>query len=196
MEQVSQMANELTQTFSQSPKTSTPTTTSNLSRENHAALFAIINKARMLNGWQTRTAQELDQTIRTWGEMLNSYQIPLAAYPELYRRAFDVRQERMRQGGEVPQMDATLLVSQWTGPNGLQSDLRQREIDQGRTLPSTAQSQCERCLGNEAGFERLFDDQGNAAGLRKNCDHRPIVEGEGIWLHLQRLKENAKPRAA
>lgn len=117
----------------------------------------------MLNGWQTRTAQELDQTIRTWGEMFAHYQIPVTAYPELYQRAFDVRQLRLRDGKDAPQMDATLLVSQWTGDWGLKAQLRQREVEAGRTLGANAESVCERCFGS--GFEIV---EGRGA---RRCDH-------------------------
>lgn len=120
----------------------------------------------MLNGWQTRTAQELDNTIRTWGEMMNSYDIPITSYPELYRRAFDVRQEKMRSATDVPQMDATLLVSQWTGPYGLKAELKQRQIDAGRTLPETAESVCSTCYGT--GYKTI--QQGGYSGTVK-CDH-------------------------
>jgi hypothetical protein len=125
----------------------------------------------MLNGWQTRTAQELDQTIRTWGEMFNHYQIPLTAYPQLYQRGFDVRQQKLQTGGDVPQMDATLLVSQWTGEYGLRAELRQREIDAGRTLGANAASVCKHCNGS--GFKRVtgFDYQGGYTCVVK-CDHR------------------------
>lgn len=166
MEQIGKMASEQMQTLSRSLQPSTPTTTSILSREQHAALFAVINKSRMLNGWQTRTAQELDQTIRTWGEMMNSYSIPISAYPDLYRRAFDVRQEKLRVANNVPQMDATLLVSQWTGPYGLKNELKQREIDAGRTLPGNAESQCPKCYGT--GYKTI--QQGSYSGTVK-CDH-------------------------
>ena len=116
-----------------------------------------------MNGWTTRTAQELDQTIRTWGEMFAHYQIPVSAYPELYQRGFDVRQLKMREGKDVPQMDATLMVSQWTGDWGLRAQLRQREVEAGRTLASNAESICQRCLGS--GWEVV---EGKGA---RRCDH-------------------------
>ncbi len=122
----------------------------------------------MLNGWQTRTAQELDQTIRTWGEMMNHYQIPITAYPDLYRRAFDVRQSKIQKGDEAPQMDATLLISQWTGAFGLQNELRQREIDQGRTLTPNAESVCRHCLGS--GWRKIDPD--DRLSPVKRCDHQ------------------------
>lgn len=128
----------------QNPPTSTLTI---LAREDHAALFAVINKSRLLNGWQTRTAQELDPTIRIWHEAFSFYQIPSSAYPQLYQRALDVRQQKMQSGGDVPQMDATLLISQWTGNYGLQVQLRQREVEKGRMLPANAESVCQDCFG-------------------------------------------------
>ena len=168
MEQIGTIAkNAQMQTLSQNQQISTPTTTSILSREQHAALFAYINKARMLNGWQTRTAQELDQTIRTWGEMLNSYNIPASAYPDLYKRCFDVRQERLRSNPQdVPSMDATLIVSQWTGSFGLKAELKQREIDAGRTLGTNAESVCQHCFGT--GFRTVQKGNYNEA---VKCEH-------------------------
>lgn len=100
--------------------------TNSVSVEQNVALWKLINRSRMLNGWTTKTAEELDDTIETWGEMFNHYQIPTTAYPELYLRGFDVRQRKMNLGQEPPQMDATLLVSQWTGENGLQKELREK----------------------------------------------------------------------
>ena len=123
----------------------------------------------MLNGWSTRTAQELDATIRTWAEIFAKYQIPSSAYGELYQRAFDVRQSRMRTHQDAPQMDATLLVSQWTGEWGLKAALRQREIDAGRTLTSNAESTCPKCHGT--GFENIKDENGNHLGVKSGCTH-------------------------
>ena len=125
----------------------------------------------MLKGWQTRTAQELDQTIRTWAEMMNHYDIPTSAYAELYQRAFDVRQGRMQEGRDVPQMDATLLVSQWTGGFGLKAQLKQREVEAGRTLSTNAESVCDQCFGT--GFKTTRE--GNYSRAEK-CDHGNGVE--------------------
>lgn len=97
-----------------------------ITRDSHAALFALINKSRLLNGWMMRTAQELDPTIRAWHELFTEYSIPISAYEQLYKRAFEFRQRRMNQGQDCPTMDCTLLVSQWTGENGLQKELREK----------------------------------------------------------------------
>lgn len=120
----------------------------------------------MLNGWQTKTAQELDATIQTWGEIFNRYEIPLDAYQELYRLAFDTRQTKMQLGGDVPMMDATLFVSQWTGANGLKAERRQRQIDTGRTLAENAQSVCKFCGGS--GWRQV--GEGRNAPVER-CDH-------------------------
>lgn len=53
----------------------------------------------------------------------------------------------MRESKDVPTMDATLLVSQWTGEYGLRNELRQKEVAAGRTLTGNAESVCEFCLG-------------------------------------------------
>jgi len=84
-------------------------------REQHRAIYQIINKVRMLNGWATKTAQELDARIHVWAEILNDYNIPYEYYDELYKLAFDVRQTKTQEGSKVPFFGAELLVSCWTG---------------------------------------------------------------------------------
>jgi hypothetical protein len=120
-----------------------------ISRERHAALFSVINKVRMLNGWQTRTAQELDATIRTWNEVLEH--VPIEAYPELYKRSFQVRARSLNVGKQPPDFDATLLYSQWIGENGLRAELHRKDIESGRLLTETAVSDCDLCHGS--GYE-------------------------------------------
>jgi hypothetical protein len=123
---------------------SQPSSIATIPAEQHQALFVLINKSRMLNGWQTRTAKELDATIQTWGEIFNRYQIPTSAYLELYQRAFDVRQRKLRSGEDVPMMDATLIVSQWTGDHGLMRELRERK-EQHLALPEHRVKVCPKC---------------------------------------------------
>lgn len=122
----------------------------------------------MLNGWATKTAAELDATIETWGDMFNHYQIPISAYPELYRRAFDTRQKKMQHGGEVPMMDATLIVSQWTGEHGLEKELReQSKVDPAHRLnePRTPPP-CFTCLGT--GKQVFGDRRGEICECEQN----------------------------
>lgn len=202
MEKINQTietVNEQQQTFSNRPETSTPTipaqaaiSSSDIPPEQHAALFAVINKSRMLNGWGMSTPGELDQQIRTWAEQFNRHDIPIRAYAELYNRAFDVRIEKMTKSGDGPAMDATLLISQWIGEHGLKAEMHRREIESGRILTDVAASQCQRCEGMN--MERVFDDKGFSLGLKKGCDHRPIVTGEGIAVYLDRLSSRRKLR--
>jgi hypothetical protein len=78
-------------------------------------------------------SKELDPTIKVWYEALCFYDIPPSAYPELYKRALDVRQAKLQAGdpNKTPSLDAALLLSQWTGPYGLKAELKQRQIDAG-----------------------------------------------------------------
>lgn len=140
--------------------------TKTIPAEQHAALFAVINRVRMLNGWSTRTAMDLDPTIRTWADVFDRYDVPYQYYNTLYLRAFDVRQSKLMLGQEPPSFDASLLISQWTGPNGLRQELRQREIETRRTLPENAASGCELCFGT--GFKRTSEER-TAPVVR--CDH-------------------------
>jgi hypothetical protein len=135
-----------------------------LDPNSHAALFALINKSRLLNGWQTRSAQELDPTIRTWHEAFSFYGIPVSAYNELYQRALEFRALRLATGHEPPQMDATLLISQWTGLNGLQAEITQRS--KHRTLTANAESTCPYCYGS--GFRESV--RGDVKGVIR-CNH-------------------------
>lgn len=115
-----------------------------------------------------RTSKELDPTIRTWYEAFSFFDIPISAYNELYQRAFDLRQMRMRQSQNVPNMDATLLVSQWTGDHGLKAELRERQIKEGRTLTGNAKSQCPECFGTAR--KMVKDDTGAVIGVGGPCD--------------------------
>lgn len=177
--------NEQTQTLSQNPKNST--SLSQISREEHLALFGIINKTRLLNGWTTRTAEELDATIRTWAEVFAKYNIPLASdvLTRLYLKAFDVRQSALQKGDDPPPCDATLLVSQWTGEYGLAAEIKKERIREKKYLTSNAESVCPRCLGTN--LERLFSDEGKMLGVKMGaaCDHRELVEGEWLWKQRQ-----------
>jgi hypothetical protein len=130
-------------------------------REQHQGLFVLINKARMLNGWTTKTAAELDATIQTWGEAFSFYSIPVDAYPELYRRACDTRQKKMQMGVEVPMMDATLLISHWTGENGLMKERRSTpKVGADHRLNEPRIKVCPRCY--DTGRVILGEDRGGA----------------------------------
>ncbi len=100
----------------------------------------------MLNGWSTKTAKELDNTIQAWAEVFNKYNIPLKHYNTLYLKSVDVRQNQMQMGQQVASFTAELMVSCW---HGLRDDLRQKEIEEGRTLTENAESVCKACFGSK-----------------------------------------------
>lgn len=170
MEAINQTVTEIseqTKKFSPNQPISTTTRqTSQISREEHAALFAVINKSRMLNGWTAKTAQDLDATIRVWFEILSSYKIPVQCFERLYFRAVDTRQTFLMNGKEPPAFNAELLISCWAGPNGLRAELQQEEIARGRTLTQNAESVCRHCHGSN--WREVAD--GNYKGVRR-CNH-------------------------
>jgi hypothetical protein len=143
------------------PKNSTATIPTDV----HYALFGIINKSRMLNGWKTKTSGELDATIKAWAEVFERYSIPISAYQELYLMAFDTRQIKMRQGGDIPAMDATLIVSHWEGEYGLRSQIKQREyqefVKKGRYLGGSVEEYHEQLPPEEgiAYFRSLLEKE-------------------------------------
>jgi hypothetical protein len=145
-----------------------------------AALIALINRARALNGWKMQDAQTLEKRMLLWWDVLRQYRIPLENYKELFDMAFDVRQSKMATGEEV-QIEAALIVSCWTRPHGLKSIVEQRRIDAGRTLSGNAETQCPRCFGT--GQENRFDIDGKIIGVivGRQCDHRPLEAGEPMF---------------
>ena len=167
---------ERTQTLSQNQQNST----TSIPREQHVALFAVINKVRMLNGWTTKTAQELDATIRTWAEVLNQYRIPIEHYNECYLRAVDTRQRKLQDGKEI-ELDATLLAAAWQ--SGLSREVHERRVQEKRYLTSTAESECPRCFGS--GMETV---PGKGA---KICGHEPLTASE---IAEREEKKTAPPK--
>lgn len=138
--------------------------------ETHAALFTVINKARMLNGWGAAKRGDLDATIRVWFEAFTSFGIPADAYDALYKRAIEVRANELQRGNAPPTFGAELMISCWTGANGLRAEIEERRVRDGRTLTENAASQCPKCFGS--GYEYLFDEKGRTQGIVGKCDHQ------------------------
>ena len=131
----------------------------------------------------------------TWIESLNRHHVPYEYYMELYYRSIDLRIRRFDQGLNADDFSVDMMLACWNGRHGLREELQRADVESGRVLPSAAQSQCQRCHGLDAGMEDIYDDNGRRLGSRKGCDHRPIVEGEGIWVYLQQCEQAAGPRA-
>ena len=115
----------------------------------------------MLNGWTTKTAQELDATIRTWAEVFDQHRIPVDAYNDMYLQAFDTRARKLADGKDC-ELDATLMVASYPE---VESRVKRRMIAQGRTLPERAAGGCQMCFG--AGM-RPYPEQGGRYGP---CNH-------------------------
>lgn len=121
----------------------------------------------MLNGWAAIPAKELDSVIRVWFEALSRYKIPAHQFERLYFRAVDTRQTFLANGKEPPTFNAELLISSWTGVNGLRAELEQEEIRRGRTLTQSAESVCKYC--NSSGFREVMS--GDYKGVIR-CNHQ------------------------
>lgn len=124
----------------------------------------------MINGWTSKTIQELDATIRVWFEILANYQIPVSAYEKLYFRAIDTRQTFLNNGKEPPPLNAELLLAGWTGTNGLKNELLEEEIRRGRSLPENAETVCRHCNGS--GWRTVADPVNPRYSGVIKCNHK------------------------
>lgn len=124
----------------------------------------------MLNGWGAAKRGDLDATIRVWFEAFTSFRIPADAYDALYKRAIEVRANELQRGNTPPTFGAELMISCWTGANGLRAEIEERRVRDGRTLTENAASQCVKCFGS--GHEYMFDEKGRTYGVVGKCDHQ------------------------
>jgi len=99
----------------------------------------------------------------TWIEQLDREQIPYSQYFELYTRCIGLRARRIEQGLKCDDFSVDMMIACW--PN-LQRELKQKEIDQGRTLPNNAESVCPKCFGS--GFELYREGQYQ---YTRKCQH-------------------------
>lgn len=158
-----------------------------ISRDQHGALWALINKTRLAQGWNSLDLRSAEPMIQAWADEFNRYRIPIEHYPELYDRAFKVRRDALSIGKEPPSFDAVLIASQWSGEHGLSAELRDRDVKAGKFLPSVSASNCARCRGT--GIEIIYKQNGEKLGARNGCQHEPLRETE--WLfHEERRLEN------
>lgn len=138
-------------------------------REQHAAIFTVINLSRGTLGWGLKTAKDLDEEIKIWAFTFNDYKIPDEHLLDLWKRARDLRIARLQNGLECPDFTAELLAACWVGANGLQAELREKEIRKGRTLTANAETQCKYCFGT--GRRYKFDENGKTLGIIGKCNH-------------------------
>lgn len=140
-----------------------------MTKDEEIGLFAVINQVRALQGWSLAPAAELEPICKVWWMEFSRFKIPTVHYQTLFQRAHDARIRFINQNGtkNAPAIDATLLISLWTGEGGLAAEIRRKEVESGRFLPSTAASDCDRCYGT--GIECTPN------GAR-TCDHEPAQD--------------------
>lgn len=137
--------------------------------ENESALGDVIDRWRLNLGWRPLDNESQSLAIQSWFHILESENVPAAAYNELFDRAIKLRALRMSQNQSVPDFGVELLLACWEGENGLRKELERRRIAEGKTLSQNAASQCRFCFGS--GMRFRFDESGKAVGIVGKCDH-------------------------
>jgi hypothetical protein len=137
----------------------------------------VLDRWRLNNGWTVLDNKTQMATISTFVHELDADDVPHTLYGELYSRVLKTRVATLNDGKQVSlTFGVELMLAEWNGPNGLRAELRQREIDTGRTLTGQATSQCTKCFGT--GIQTFFDDAGNVIGARPGCDHEYLEDSE------------------
>lgn len=110
--------------------------------------------------------QTQNMMIASFVHSLDKAEIPYRLYGELYERCVRTRAAAMKAGEFVYPFGVELMISEWPD---LREELRQREIERGRTLTTHAPSTCPLCFGT--GKEYKFEN-GQPVGVTvKSCDH-------------------------
>lgn len=143
-------------------------------------MSSVLAKMYLNRGWRPMEPKDAEAMALVWIETLDRHDVPYRHYETLYQRALDLR-IKMRQDGEddPPDLNAELLATQW---KGLQNDIRQREVDAGRTLTSHAQTLCPRCFGTN--FEYRFENDQPIGVTGKACQHDDVGETDAIAVPL------------
>lgn len=136
--------------------------TESIPRDKMMAMGDVFDRWRLNQGWNPWDNDTQMAAIKSWVHTLDIENIPASAYGPLYERALLRRATAINQGRTIPTFGVELMLAEWMGENGYQRELRQKEIDAGRTLGANAESVCQHCHGS--GFK--FVD----GGVTK-CDH-------------------------
>jgi hypothetical protein len=132
--------------------------------------MGVINKFRLSRGWSILPPQDAEITARAWAEILED--VPAEAVNDLYRLAVETRAKAIGNGKEPPEVSAELMLSLWSGPNGLK--LRRGALEGLRQLEEgDAGHACPDCFGSGL---RYHTDQvtGRVIGVGGICDHRRL----------------------
>jgi len=127
----------------------------------------VFDRWRLNQGWNPWDNNTQMAAISSFVATLDRENVPAAAYMELYERSIQMRTTAIQNGKSLPNFGAELLLACWNGEHGLRAEMRQREVERGRTLAANAESVCQYCFGS--GFRQL-DPADYFSPVRK-CDH-------------------------
>lgn len=165
-----------------------------LDSERAALLGSIIDRARLVMGWN-RLAQgtagaggkyvagEQDAAIIAWYEIIADAGVPPERWNDCYRAAQTRKNELKAQGKDSGIVTPGDLVVEW----GKIKNLHQ-EINNVRQLPERAAAACERCGGH--GREEMPD-----GSVREGCEHRPMSNDERDARARRRIEQLTAMRA-
>lgn len=96
-------------------------------------------------GWRVMDPKDAEPMALTWIEQLDREKVPSDHYHELYTRSVGLRARRLENGLKCDDFSVDLMIACWPG---LKADLKEREIQAGRTLSANAGSVCQHCFGS------------------------------------------------
>lgn len=146
--QIEQLTQNGSTSITKSSASTPPRRNLGISREKITAMLNVLNKRWLTQGWRVMDKADAEIMAIAWIEVLDQYKVPHDQYAELYRRCLELRSRRLSNGLKCEDFSAELMVASWIGEHGLRAELRQRQIDERRSLPATAESDCERCYGS------------------------------------------------
>lgn len=132
------------------------------------AMGDVFDRWRLNQGWNPWDDTTQEMAITSWVHSLDREHVPASAYSELYELTLVRRASALQAGKTIPSFGVELMIACWSGDWGLRAELKQREIDAGRTLGENAESVCQLCLGT--GFQSI--ERYGYQGMVK-CDHQP-----------------------
>ena len=127
----------------------------------------VFDRWRLNCGWNPWDNKTQMAAIASFVYSLDREQVPASAYSELYERVLKMRAKALQDGKQIPNFGVDLMLAAWTGEWGLKAELKQREIDAGRTLPANAETVCQYCFGS--GFRTR---QEGVYSVSVKCDHQ------------------------
>lgn len=133
----------------------------------------VFDRWRLNCGWNPWDDLTQEAAIASFVHSLDRENVPEIYYGELYERVIELRKKALVNGKEIPRFGVELMLACW---HQLRVEIREREIERGRTLTGQAQSQCLDCEGT--GMQIRRDAQGKALGRKPGCTHESFEEGE------------------